>query len=34
MQADALAALLAHLDMAPAVIAGGSGGFDFVDPIP
>ena len=26
MQADALAALLRHLDMAPAVIAGGSGG--------
>lgn len=26
MQADALAALLSHLDMAPAVIAGGSGG--------
>jgi pimeloyl-ACP methyl ester carboxylesterase len=26
MQADALAALLAHLDMTPAVIAGGSGG--------
>jgi pimeloyl-ACP methyl ester carboxylesterase len=26
MQADALAALLGHLDMAPAVIAGGSGG--------
>jgi pimeloyl-ACP methyl ester carboxylesterase len=26
MQADVLAALLAHLDMAPAVIAGGSGG--------
>lgn len=26
MQADALAGLLAHLDMAPAVIAGGSGG--------
>jgi pimeloyl-ACP methyl ester carboxylesterase len=26
MQADALAALLEHLDMAPAVIAGGSGG--------
>lgn len=26
MQADALAALLAHLDLAPAVIAGGSGG--------
>ena len=26
MQADTMAALLAHLDMAPAVIAGGSGG--------
>jgi len=26
MQADALAALLRHLDMAPAIIAGGSGG--------
>jgi pimeloyl-ACP methyl ester carboxylesterase len=26
MQADTLAALLAHLDMAPAIIAGGSGG--------
>ena len=26
MQADTLAALLRHLDMAPAVIAGGSGG--------
>src|SRR5271166_3429871 len=26
MQADALAALLEHLDMVPAVIAGGSGG--------
>src|SRR5919197_6003334 len=26
MQADALAGLLRHLDMAPAVIAGGSGG--------
>src|SRR5215469_10808096 len=26
MQADTLAALLSHLDMTPAVIAGGSGG--------
>ena len=29
MQADTLAALLTQLDMAPAVIAGGSGGFTF-----